>query len=87
MITRRAFLASAGTAVAQTPENSQESYLRLHYIKQEQMIPMRDGVKLFTSIYVPRDNPNEYVRLKRFPPGFFETMVDGTKNSFAGVHQ
>jgi pimeloyl-ACP methyl ester carboxylesterase len=27
---------------------------------------------------VPRDNPNEYVRLKRFPPGFFETMVDWT---------
>ena len=26
----------------------------------------------------PRDNPNEYVRLKRFPPGFFETMVDWT---------
>ncbi len=25
---------------------------------------------------VPRDNPNEQVRLKRFPPGFFETMVD-----------
>jgi len=27
---------------------------------------------------VPRDNPNEYVRLKRFPPGLFETMVDWT---------
>jgi pimeloyl-ACP methyl ester carboxylesterase len=27
---------------------------------------------------VPPDNPNEYVRLKRFPPGFFETMVDWT---------
>ena len=27
---------------------------------------------------VPRDNPNECVRLKRFPPGFFETMVDWT---------
>jgi len=25
---------------------------------------------------VPSDNPNEFVRLKRFPPGFFETMVD-----------
>jgi pimeloyl-ACP methyl ester carboxylesterase len=25
---------------------------------------------------VPPDNPKEYVRLKRFPPGFFETMVD-----------
>ena len=27
---------------------------------------------------VPPDNPNESVRLKRFPPGFFETMVDST---------
>jgi pimeloyl-ACP methyl ester carboxylesterase len=27
---------------------------------------------------VPPDNPNEQVRLKRFPPGFFETMVDWT---------
>ena len=27
---------------------------------------------------VPPDNPNEWVRLKRFPPGFFEMMVDWT---------
>jgi pimeloyl-ACP methyl ester carboxylesterase len=27
---------------------------------------------------VPPDNPNEFVRLKRFPPGFFETLVDWT---------
>ena len=27
---------------------------------------------------VPPDNPKESVRLKRFPPGFFETMVDWT---------
>lgn len=27
---------------------------------------------------VPPNNPNEQVRLKRFPPGFFETMVDWT---------
>ena len=27
---------------------------------------------------VPPDNPKEYMRLKRFPPGFFETMVDWT---------
>ena len=27
---------------------------------------------------VPPDNPNEQVRLKRFPPGFFGTMVDWT---------
>ena len=27
---------------------------------------------------VPRDNPKEWVRLNRFPPGFFEMMVDWT---------
>ena len=27
---------------------------------------------------VPPDNTDEYVRLKRFPPGFFEIMVDWT---------
>jgi len=27
---------------------------------------------------VPPDNPKEWVRLKRFPPGFFETMIDWT---------
>jgi pimeloyl-ACP methyl ester carboxylesterase len=27
---------------------------------------------------VPPENPNEWVRLKRFPPGLFETMVDWT---------
>lgn len=27
---------------------------------------------------VPPDNPNEWVRLKRFPPGLFQTMVDWT---------
>ncbi|HKP38723.1 MAG TPA: alpha/beta fold hydrolase [Pyrinomonadaceae bacterium] len=32
----------------------------------------------------PPDNPNEYVRLKRFPPGFFETMVDWTTRQLRG---
>ena len=27
---------------------------------------------------VPPDNPNEWVRLKQFPPGFFEMMVEWT---------
>ena len=27
---------------------------------------------------VPPDNTNEHVRLKRFPPGIFETIVDWT---------
>src|SRR5688572_16372210 len=31
------------------------AWIRDNYQKMERMIPMRDGVKLFTSIYVPRD--------------------------------
>ena len=27
---------------------------------------------------IPRDNPNEWVRLTRFPPGLFEMIVDWT---------
>src|SRR5260221_9652764 len=30
-------------------------YVRENYVKQEHLIAMRDGVQLFTSIYVPKD--------------------------------
>ena len=30
---------------------------------------------------LPPDNPNEWVRRKRFPPGFFETMVNWTEKA------
>jgi hypothetical protein len=41
-------------AAAQAPQSDFE-LLRARYTKREVMIPMRDGVKLFTSIYVPKD--------------------------------
>jgi putative CocE/NonD family hydrolase len=31
------------------------AFVREHYVKEEAMIPMRDGVKLFTTIYTPKD--------------------------------
>lgn len=34
--------------------------LREHYTKYEFRIPMRDGVKLFTSVYVPKDSDKRY---------------------------
>lgn len=36
------------------------AYVREHYTKVEQLIPMRDGVKLFTAIYIPKDTNNKY---------------------------
>lgn len=39
-----------------------------HYVKTEVLIPMRDGVKLFTSIYAPRDTSRPYpIMLNRTP--------------------
>ena len=44
------------------------SYLEANYTKMEVSIPMRDGVKLFATIYVPRDTTQTYPFLiKRTP--------------------
>lgn len=35
-------------------------YIKANYTKREVMIPMRDGVKLFTAIYEPKDKSQKY---------------------------
>jgi putative CocE/NonD family hydrolase len=35
-------------------------YLKANYIKYEHQIPMRDGKKLFTAVYVPKDTAQKY---------------------------
>ena len=46
------------------------AYLRAHYRKAEVRIPMRDGVRLFTAIYTPREGPGPWpVLLRRTPYG------------------
>ena len=47
---------------------SLESYIRLHYTKHEFMIPMRDGVKLMTSVFVPNDTTHTYPMLMKRTP-------------------
>ena len=43
-------------------------YMRMHYDKVEYRIPMRDGVKLFTVVYVPKDKSKTYpILLNRTP--------------------
>jgi putative CocE/NonD family hydrolase len=41
-------------------ERIQAGYTRAHYTKYDYRIPMRDGVKLFTSVYVPKDASQSY---------------------------
>jgi len=78
----------AGTAAAQQADNSQESYLRLHYDKQEQMIPMRDGVKLFTAIYTPKDTTRKFpILMKRTPYSVAPYGVDKYPSSLGPNEQ
>ena len=42
------------------PAAPEEDYVKAHYTKYEYRIPMRDGVHLFTSVYVPKDTSQSY---------------------------
>src|SRR5690606_29063098 len=44
------------------------AWIRDNYNKKEFMIPMRDGVKLFTSVYIPKDTSQTYPILIRRTP-------------------
>src|SRR2546428_5502685 len=35
-------------------------YVKAHYTKHEYQVPMRDGVRLFTAVYVPKDTSQKY---------------------------
>jgi putative CocE/NonD family hydrolase len=53
-------------AAAATAANA--AYLREHYTKYEHRIPMRDGVKLFTAVYAPKDDSKPHpILLSRTP--------------------
>jgi putative CocE/NonD family hydrolase len=41
-------------------QNIDSIYVRENYTKIERSIPMRDGVKLFTAIYLPKDQTKKY---------------------------
>lgn len=58
-------LSPAGLAQAQL---SRGAYIREHYTKREYQIPMRDGVKLFTTVYAPKDQSREYPFLMKRTP-------------------
>ncbi len=52
------------------PEPATQAYLREHYTKFEYLVPMRDGVRLCTIIYAPKDNTQTYpILLTRTPYG------------------
>jgi putative CocE/NonD family hydrolase len=48
------------TKTAAIAQQTDSAYVRENYRKIERLIPMRDGVKLFTAIYIPKDKGQKY---------------------------
>src|ERR1700744_4250530 len=72
------------TAFAQRRGGNPEvaNYIKANYTKMEVMIPMRDGIKLMTEIYVPKDQSKKYPFLMdRTPYGVSPYGPDAMKAS------
>ncbi len=60
-------LLSAFCLFAQSPA-ADSAFIRDNFDKREVMIPMRDGIQLFTAIYTPKDHSKKYpILIKRTP--------------------
>jgi uncharacterized protein len=53
-------LVSTASLQAQAKPDAPEFDVKEHYTKYEYRIAMRDGVRLFTAVYVPKDNSHVY---------------------------
>src|SRR6516164_2831353 len=51
---------SLGFALTGRADAQGVDFVKSHYTKYEYRIPMRDGVKLFTAVYVPKDDTQTY---------------------------
>lgn len=63
-------------------QNSDTDYVRANYQKKEIYVTMRDGVRLFTSIYLPKDSTKKYPIMMQRTPYSVAPYGDGKiKNS------
>ncbi len=62
--------------------NPDAAYVKDNYTKYEYEIPMRDGIKLFTSVYVPKDQSKKYpIMMDRTPYSVGPYGADAYKTS------
>ena len=53
--------AALGGVAAQTPRAPSTSFdVAAHYDKREALVPMRDGIRLFTIVYTPKDSSSRF---------------------------
>ncbi|RMG82381.1 MAG: X-Pro dipeptidyl-peptidase, partial [Bacteroidetes bacterium] len=68
---------------------AQQAYdVKEHYTKKEVYITMRDGVRLFTSIYLPKDTTRDYpILMLRTPYSVYPYGPDKYKRSLGPSQQ
>jgi putative CocE/NonD family hydrolase len=54
------FVVLGGSFLYAQAQNEDSVWVREHYNKAEQMITMRDGKKLFTALYIPKDSSEKH---------------------------
>lgn len=60
--------------------SQQVEYTRAHYTKYDYRIPMRDGVKLFTTVYMPKDTSQAYpILINRTPYSIAPYGIDNCR--------
>lgn len=58
-------------------------FIKAHYTKTEHMVPMRDGVRLFTAVYTPKDTTQKYpILLTRTQSGVEPYGADQVHKNF-----
>lgn len=73
-------------AVAQTPNSQDSAWIKDNYEKIEQYITMRDSVRLFTSIYLPKDRTEKHpILMTRTPYSCAPYGIDNWR-SFWDTH-
>ena len=85
------FLLTAVLSFTVIAQNSLDSaWIMDNYYKIERMVPMRDGVKLFTSIYIPKDTSEKHPFLLTRTPyssaPYGEKNIKGFWNSYQRLY-
>jgi uncharacterized protein len=62
------FIAFFSISFCTAAQEINETYFKEHYTKKEVYIPMRDGIKLFTAIYTPKENTEKHAFLMTRTP-------------------
>lgn len=83
-----AILVAAWLAIPLTGHGQTDFKASERYVKHEYMVPMRDGVRLYTAVYVPRDTARQYpIMMRRTPysvapygPGKYPSTLGPSKH-------